>query len=572
MTCERVRAVEEDGLAVLTFDLPGEKVNKLSSAVVAELADVLVRLAARGPTFAGSACAAASPTSSSPARTSRSSRSANDDSVRTMVERGQALFEQLAHLPYPTVAAINGVCLGGGTELALACDYRLMSDSPKAQIGLPGGPSRHLPGVGRLHAAAPHPRARGRARPDPDGQVSRRPTRAEGRARGRGRAGGDLRRVGAAVRARESSAAPSRGPAGGPSSFAARALEATPLGRGLIFAQGAAGRAASRPAATIRRPSRRSPSIEEGYGKPVAAGLEAEAGTSCASSAARCSGTCSAIFFATEEVKKETGVSGSRRSGRARSRASASSARASWAAASRSSRRTRAFPARMKDIDAEGARRAGSPRRPGSGRNRLRKRRLTPREMATEDGPALGHARLLGIRAVRRHDRGGRREARRQAGGPSRTGRARFPASAIFASNTSTLPITRDRRRGRRPRPRRRDALLQSRAQDAARRGDPGRPHDGRDRRRRSSRSPRRSGRRRSSCATRPGFLVNRILAPYLVGGGAPRARRLPHRGRRRGDDATSACRSGRSRSSTTSGSTSRPRRRRRSPRRSRSA
>lgn len=51
--------------------------------------------------------------------------------------RGQGVFARVEALGIPTVAAINGVCLGGGLELALACDHRLASDHPKTRLGLP---------------------------------------------------------------------------------------------------------------------------------------------------------------------------------------------------------------------------------------------------------------------------------------------------------------------------------------------------------------------------------------------------------------------------------------------------
>jgi len=50
---------------------------------------------------------------------------------------GQQTIHRFSKLPQVTVAAINGAALGGGCELAIVCDYRVMSDSPKAQIGLP---------------------------------------------------------------------------------------------------------------------------------------------------------------------------------------------------------------------------------------------------------------------------------------------------------------------------------------------------------------------------------------------------------------------------------------------------
>lgn len=51
--------------------------------------------------------------------------------------RGQAVFSRLAALAIPTIAVIHGPCLGGGLELALACDYRLVFDRPDTQLGLP---------------------------------------------------------------------------------------------------------------------------------------------------------------------------------------------------------------------------------------------------------------------------------------------------------------------------------------------------------------------------------------------------------------------------------------------------
>lgn len=61
---------------------------------------------------------------------------------------GQALFGRIAALPVPTVAAIRGICLGGGTELALACDYRLADDDDRTRIGLPEVGLGILPGLG----------------------------------------------------------------------------------------------------------------------------------------------------------------------------------------------------------------------------------------------------------------------------------------------------------------------------------------------------------------------------------------------------------------------------------------
>jgi enoyl-CoA hydratase / long-chain 3-hydroxyacyl-CoA dehydrogenase len=76
------------------------------------------------------------------------------DAVHTAAEmtdlarQGQTLMDRLARVPKPVVAAINGACLGGGLEVALACSYRIATSSPKTKLGLPEVMLGLLPGSG----------------------------------------------------------------------------------------------------------------------------------------------------------------------------------------------------------------------------------------------------------------------------------------------------------------------------------------------------------------------------------------------------------------------------------------
>lgn len=63
-------------------------------------------------------------------------------------KRGQDILAMLAALPFPTVAVIDGACLGGGLELALACTYRLVTDNAAVKLGLPETTLGILPGFG----------------------------------------------------------------------------------------------------------------------------------------------------------------------------------------------------------------------------------------------------------------------------------------------------------------------------------------------------------------------------------------------------------------------------------------
>jgi 3-hydroxyacyl-CoA dehydrogenase/enoyl-CoA hydratase/3-hydroxybutyryl-CoA epimerase len=68
--------------------------------------------------------------------------------LESLLKRGQDAFARLSRLPFPTACAINGACLGGGYEFALACDRRILSACPKTLVGLPETSLGLLPGWG----------------------------------------------------------------------------------------------------------------------------------------------------------------------------------------------------------------------------------------------------------------------------------------------------------------------------------------------------------------------------------------------------------------------------------------
>ena len=155
-------AVEPDGLAILTFDCPGEKANKYSTPVMTELEAVLDGLAKRSDVKALLLVSGKPDIFIAGADVNEIAKASDPAAIANGVRRGQEIFGKLANLPFPTVAAIEGACVGGGCETILAMDWRLASDSKKTQIGLPeiklgilpawGGTTR-LPRVVGLTAA-----------------------------------------------------------------------------------------------------------------------------------------------------------------------------------------------------------------------------------------------------------------------------------------------------------------------------------------------------------------------------------------------------------------------------------
>jgi 3-hydroxyacyl-CoA dehydrogenase/enoyl-CoA hydratase/3-hydroxybutyryl-CoA epimerase len=125
-----------DGVLTLTMDRNGSNVNALSRALLDELDAMLERVAIERPAAVVIHSGKASGFAVG-ADLKEFESYDRKGTVREEIEHGQRVFERLARLPMPTVAAIHGACMGGGTELALACRMRVAARAPETRIALP---------------------------------------------------------------------------------------------------------------------------------------------------------------------------------------------------------------------------------------------------------------------------------------------------------------------------------------------------------------------------------------------------------------------------------------------------
>lgn len=147
--------IDQSKVAWLTFDYPGEKVNKFSAHVMTELNEVLdqidadkniqclvVRSAKTGVFIAGADVKEIMDILQDAEASEISSM------IKKVISNGVSTFNKLENLHCPSIAVIDGACMGGGLEMALACTYRVATDDPKTSLALPEVNLGIIPGWG----------------------------------------------------------------------------------------------------------------------------------------------------------------------------------------------------------------------------------------------------------------------------------------------------------------------------------------------------------------------------------------------------------------------------------------
>jgi len=137
-----------DHVGVIAIDVPGEKMNTLKAEFAGQIAAIITE-ARRDPQLAGLVLISGKADNFiAGADISMIDRCQSAADAEALAKQGQEVMAMLAALPFPVVAAIHGACLGGGLELALACDARICSLDDKTRLGLPEVQLGLLPGSG----------------------------------------------------------------------------------------------------------------------------------------------------------------------------------------------------------------------------------------------------------------------------------------------------------------------------------------------------------------------------------------------------------------------------------------
>jgi len=144
------QTTRNDGVAVLTLDQPSSRVNILTRELWEELRAALLQLAGQSE-VRGLVFASAKPgifIAGADLKFFANVSAPNDPAVAKLIGFGLETLELLETLPFPTCAAIDGTAVGGGLEVALACDTRLLGTNLRVELGLSETKLGLIPGWG----------------------------------------------------------------------------------------------------------------------------------------------------------------------------------------------------------------------------------------------------------------------------------------------------------------------------------------------------------------------------------------------------------------------------------------
>jgi 3-hydroxyacyl-CoA dehydrogenase/enoyl-CoA hydratase/3-hydroxybutyryl-CoA epimerase len=266
--------VDEDGVASVVFDAPGKSVNLWSHATLDELEQVLGELSERGDLRTIVFRSGKPDSFVAGADIDMLAAIGSRDEARALSRRGQAVFQRVADVSVPTVAAIHGACVGGGLEFALACSFRVASDDDRTRLGFPEVQLGIIPAWGGTQRA---PRRVGLQRARSLILTGDRVTAR--RAQRMGLVDRVVPESQLAIASREAAVAAARGrqvPGGGQGGVVGLVLERNPLGRRVILSQ-ARKRVRARTGGHYPAPLAAIDAIETGLARGLEAGLAAEA-------------------------------------------------------------------------------------------------------------------------------------------------------------------------------------------------------------------------------------------------------------------------------------------------------
>ncbi|MEZ9595349.1 fatty acid oxidation complex subunit alpha FadJ [Shewanella sp. 10N.261.52.F9] len=292
----------EDGIAVLTMDVPGETMNTLRSEFGPEISEVLAEIKADNSIKGLVLISGKKDSFVAGADISMLDACETAADAKLLSQQGHVVFNELESLTIPVVAAINGACLGGGLELALACHKRVCSLHAKTMMGVPevqlgllpgGGGTQRLPRLVGVTTALDMMLTGKQLRPKQAlkmGLVD------------------DAVPESILLRTAVEMALAGKRPAKKKKqSLINQVLEGTSAGRNIIFDQ-AAKQVSKKTQGNYPAPAKIIDCVRQGMTKGITKGLEVEASHFADLVMSKESEALRSIFFATTEMKKETGA------------------------------------------------------------------------------------------------------------------------------------------------------------------------------------------------------------------------------------------------------------------------